>query len=89
VSEPFTYPIALYGGIKQEHLDAIHGEQASLRVFGEITYTDAFEAQKTRTTSFSFEWKSDAEWHASSSVKKVSADASGWWTYPSSENSST
>jgi hypothetical protein len=83
---PLKYSISLYGGINQEHLEAIHSQHAILRVFGEITYTDAFEAQKTRTTSFSFEWKSDYEWHVSSSVKKVSADASCWWEYPTSEN---
>jgi hypothetical protein len=88
-TEPFKQSVALYGGIHQKDLDAIHKQRAVLRVSGEITYTDAFEAQKTRSTEFSFEWKSDAEWHESRSIRAVSADSSDWYAYPPDANKTT
>jgi hypothetical protein len=88
-SDSSKHKIALYGGIQQEDLEAIHGQRSVLRVFGEVTYTDAFESQKLRTTTFSFEWKSDAEWHENRSIRDVSADSSGWYVYPPDANEAT
>jgi hypothetical protein len=88
-SEPSKHKITLYGGIQQEDLEAIHQQQSALRVFGEITYTDAFESHKVRTTEFSFEWKSDTEWYANRSIRAVSDNSSGWYVYPPDANITT
>lgn len=88
-SEPFKYKFALHGGIQQEDLEAIHDQRYVLRVFGEITYADAFNPPKGLTTAFSFEWKSDAEWYASRSVRAESDNSSGWNRVPANANYTT